>query len=752
MQNTFSIRHLPAALALPARAGQRLALPTAVLAALGAMWAAQPAAAATFTVTNTDDAGAGSLRQAIADANAAMGDDLVLFDSSVTGTITLTSGRIDIQDGVTISGPGTATLAVSGNDSSQVLYVGSLGMSSVSISDLSLVNGYAFGSQFDQQVGGCLMVNNATVSLQRVAVSDCDAFALGGGIGVDGSDVAFSLSDSRVENNYSYLYGGGVSVTGADGDVTISNSSLVGNEGYYFGGGLLLNAVGAVTISSSTVSGNSAQADAGMSVFNVNGPIGVVNSTISNNTASSGDAGGIYLSAIYGVGNRIAHSTIAGNTASNDGGGLYLAAGGLRQGRASTRNRGGRHQGLQVARENHLRWRGTGKGMVQSLTVDHTLLADNLANGVNEELAGAGGGPALTLNFSLLETATSYPFSGMGNAAPADPQLGPLQDNGGATFTHLPAAGSVVINAGDPAIVGAPGSDQRGSARILGSQIDIGAVEVNPGTASFDSLTANVNETAGSVTLSVNRSAGSDGAVSLDFTTGGGTATAGSDYSSNSGTLNWASGDSAAKQIVVTILDDPDIEADETFEVTLSNPLGGLGLSESTTATVTIVSEDALAPMPGSIQLEQAAYTIVEGTPGKAMLTINAVRSGGSDGAVSAQFATADGTAMAPGDYVSSNGTLNWGDGVAGNQSFVITVNADALTEPAETFSIALSNPQGGATLGTNASATVTIPANGIAIAPPAVIPSYDWRGLLLLLGGMLVGGWAWLRSRAGVG
>ena len=68
----------------------------------------------TFTVTNTNDSGAGSLRQALSDANGALGVDSITF-SGVSGTITLTSGELSISDPVTITGPGAGVLSISGN-------------------------------------------------------------------------------------------------------------------------------------------------------------------------------------------------------------------------------------------------------------------------------------------------------------------------------------------------------------------------------------------------------------------------------------------------------------------------------------------------------------------------------------------------------------------------------------------------------------------------------------------------------------
>ena len=74
--------------------------------------------AATITVTNTNDSGAGSLRQAIADAH-----DGDTIDFGVTGTITLTTGELLVNKSVSISGPGLDNLTVDGNHATRVFHV-----------------------------------------------------------------------------------------------------------------------------------------------------------------------------------------------------------------------------------------------------------------------------------------------------------------------------------------------------------------------------------------------------------------------------------------------------------------------------------------------------------------------------------------------------------------------------------------------------------------------------------------------------
>lgn len=112
-----------------------------------------------------------------------------------------------------------------------------------------------------------------------------------------------------------------------------------------------------------------------------------------------------------------------------------------------------------------------------------------------------------------------------------------------------------------------------------------------PAELGFTATTAQAGEDDGSVTLSVSRTNNSNGAVSVDYAVNGGTATAGSDYTLSTGTLNWADGDSADKSITININDDSSDESDETVIVTLSNASDGATLGDHT-ATLTITDND----------------------------------------------------------------------------------------------------------------------------------------------------------------
>lgn len=131
------------------------------------------------------------------------------------------------------------------------------------------------------------------------------------------------------------------------------------------------------------------------------------------------------------------------------------------------------------------------------------------------------------------------------------------------------------------------------------------------------------------------------------------------------------------------------------------------GALDSNISTVTINVNE-----PGILQFSAASYTVGENA---ASATITVTRSGGSVGAASVNFTTANFTATgsascAPGlDYVSQSGMLTWADGEAGSKTFTVTICDDAVNEEDETLSLALNGPTGSGVLGTLSNAVLTI-------------------------------------------
>ncbi|MDH4275992.1 MAG: PKD domain-containing protein [Gammaproteobacteria bacterium] len=122
-----------------------------------------------------------------------------------------------------------------------------------------------------------------------------------------------------------------------------------------------------------------------------------------------------------------------------------------------------------------------------------------------------------------------------------------------------------------------------------------------PGMISLSATTYSIAENAAIATITVTRTNGSVGVVSVDFSTSDGTATAGSDYTATSGTVSWADGDSASKTFTISVLDDTVYEADETINIGLTN---GLGASVGTaSATLTVVENETVNHAPGTVVL-----------------------------------------------------------------------------------------------------------------------------------------------------
>jgi Right handed beta helix region len=249
--------------------------------------------AATFTVTNLNDAGGGSLRQAILDANAASGADQVTFQSSLTGQITLGSQLPNITDPVDVVGPGADKLTVSGNNNSRIFYVyPTVQGIPVTISGLTLTAGRPSAADPVSGRGGAVFIKYANVTLDRVVISNSTSpnFEFGGG--VESADASLTVRSSTIIGN-SAERGGGISIRHDDpGVITIENSTITGNRASSAGAGIWFENPldeARLNVRSATVTGNSVTGTMPYNVgggFWTNGPGATfTNSIFADNTA-----------------------------------------------------------------------------------------------------------------------------------------------------------------------------------------------------------------------------------------------------------------------------------------------------------------------------------------------------------------------------------------------------------------------------------------------------------------------------------
>jgi Calx-beta domain-containing protein len=229
-----------------------------------------------------------------------------------------------------------------------------------------------------------------------------------------------------------------------------------------------------------------------------------------------------------------------------------------------------------------------------------------------------------------------------------------------------------------------------------------------PGSLQFSSPNYGGAE-GGAVLITVVRTGGRRGAASVSYQTSAGNATAGADYQPVSGTLTWADGDDSPKSFSIALTDDTEVEAVETFNVSL-NTFTGASAGSPAVAVVSIADNDSTSPAPaGSLQFSSSQYGAAE-SGGAATITV--LRVNGSSGPVSVQYFTGPGSATAGSDYQAVNGTLQWPNGDVGGRTFTVPIIDDTLSEQTETFFVTLNNPTGGATLGVPATATVSIQDN----------------------------------------
>jgi hypothetical protein len=234
----------------------------------------------TFTVKNLADSGPGSLRQAVLDADAQPGPDTIRFAHVLHGTITLTSGELDVTGDLTIQGPGEHRLTVSGNHASRIFDISS--GATATITGMTMTDGLANGSALGFASSGGAILDLGTLTLANDVLSDNQAIG--------------DASKSPTGRPGGAL-GGGVANFGT-GTLTISSCAFINNLAR--GGGIYEAALSVLNVTHGTIEHNLAKggdADTGGNdgqgvgggVYNAGGTVAADHTKIKHNHASTSE-------------------------------------------------------------------------------------------------------------------------------------------------------------------------------------------------------------------------------------------------------------------------------------------------------------------------------------------------------------------------------------------------------------------------------------------------------------------------------
>ena len=498
--------------------------------------AVSPSYAATIAVTSLNDSGRGTLRDAL--ANAADGDTI---NCAVTGTIVLAIHELLVTNSVNIIGPGPDLLAVKGR-SRRVFHVSSNTI--VGISSLCITNSrdfdYGGGGIYNDHA--TLMVSNCTISgnmyfssggggggiysdgrhgsASLTVVNSAfigNAAQSGGAVANDGGNggtAVTQIANCTFNSNYASDGGGGLYNECGDGGsaiLQIINSELSSNRGSAFGGAIANLAAFAGTATVQIINctlGNNAAGVRGGGIDN-NGERGlarteIIDSSLNDNSAPGWGGGGVFTwETLQGRAELEVSSSCFNDNSAGRGGDIFNT--GYDSGTTAVEVVNSTFSGDWAPSLGSFFNEGIYGGTAAVQIVHTTFNNDSSSNNICIYNVGTLSGNAiLEIGGSILEargtgetvsnvsatiTSLGYNLSsddgggfltGPGDTINTDPMLGPLQDNGGPTFTCALLPGSPAINAGDPNFTPPPDFDQRGPGfpRVAYGRIDIGAFAV----------------------------------------------------------------------------------------------------------------------------------------------------------------------------------------------------------------------------------------------------------------------------------
>ena len=352
---------------------------------------------------------------------------------SVTGTIALTAAlpAVGGNGGVVLQGPGASALTIQGDRQPDAILTVAPG-GALTVSGVTLDGGRNYNSGIAVGPAGSLAVTDAIIQ---------NAYTSGNGGGIANVGGAVSVAGTRFLSD---IAGAGAGIANLGGSLSVSQSTFDNCYAISTDGGGILNWAGpaagggGLTVTACTFSNDFATNLGGGIALDAGSRATVVDSTFANGQASDGGAISLQIArynTVYSVGLALTASTVAGNTAFT-GGGIYVEP----------------NAGI----------------LTFTATLGNTIVAGNTGGDVSGALDPAGDHNLIGNGAGMTGLTDGANGNHVGTAAtPIDPMLGPLQDNGGPTFTKALLPGSPAIDVG--ANPGNLATDQRGFPRVVGA-------------------------------------------------------------------------------------------------------------------------------------------------------------------------------------------------------------------------------------------------------------------------------------------
>ena len=717
--------------------------------------------ATTFTVTNTNDSGAGSLRQAILDANANPGADSIAFSiGSGLQTISPASSLPEISDPVVIDGttqPGFAgsplielsAVSAQSPPNSGVLYItaGNTTVRGLVINHFTdSPNGISLVNAGGNHIEGCYIGTDPSGNLDTGSngtgiVINSSSNNIIGGTSVSSRNVisgaGFAISVFGINGNGNVIQGNYIG-TNAAGTAALGNflGIAVGTSNNIVGGTVpgARNVISGsehngIVISSGTsgnvVQGNHVGTDAsgtfnignsnaGIAVSSSNNIIGgtapgagnvvsgngwgiIIDGGSSNNVVQ-GNYIGVAADGAKPLGNRVAGLSLP-NTSNNIVGGVTVGAGNTIAFNGPTAEIGV-GAGIEVLQETGHSIRGNSIFSNGRLGID--LGSDGVVaqNDAGDGDTGANNKQNFPVITSVTSDLTQTTISGNLNSNPNKTFNIDFYSNAacdssgngegarffGTTVVSTDGSGNATVNVTFPTALASGRVITATATDLLGNTSEFSSCNPSAATgrAEFSSVSYNVLEDIGNAIITVRRSGGIQGPLSVSYSTANGTATAGFDYTAVSGTLLFEDGD-ISKTISIPIANDGISEAPETLRVILSSS-DPETLGNPNAATVTIQSNST------PLVLTMNNVDIVEGSSGSPFAVVTVSLSAATGRTVTANFSTVGGTATSGVDFTGPSGSLSLDPGITG-LTISVPIYPDTLNEIDETFQVVLSNP-----------------------------------------------------------